>query len=100
MKENNTTYDELAIMIKEGFDNVDICFNKIDDRLNNIETRLDNIDAILESMQRDIEDIKKRLNNLEKAFIEDSEVNSKDVLRIIERVRILEQQVKILQQRN
>ena len=53
MKNKNTTIDDLAIMVKKGFDGVDRRFDGVDRRLDKVEKRLDRIEKLILADHRD-----------------------------------------------
>lgn len=52
-KIEETTIDDLAIMIKKGFDHVNERFDKINERFDKIEGKVDNLDATLKNQYPD-----------------------------------------------
>ncbi len=78
MPKNEITNDDLAKMIKEGFDGVDNRFKKVDKRFDKIEGRLD----VLEQGQ---EELKMKLGNVVYRF----EYNE-----LVKRLDALEKKVK------
>lgn len=52
-KKEETTIDDLAVMIKKGFDHIDGRFEKIDDRFEKIESKVDNLEATLKNQYPD-----------------------------------------------
>jgi hypothetical protein len=71
MAQKNTTIDQLAAMIQEGFKSTaskaDI--KAVTTRLDGIDSRLDRIEHLLLAEQkREIEDLKKRMKRLEDAL--------------------------------
>lgn len=74
MKEKQITNEDLAQMIKKGFDGSDEKFEGIDKRFDDIEVRLENIEAGQEDIKLrlgefayrfEVEDLKKRLEKVE-----------------------------------
>ncbi len=61
---NGVTLDDLAGMIKSGFDDVDKCFEQVDKRFTGIENRLDGIDLRLDG-------IDERLGRIENLILTD-----------------------------
>lgn len=59
MKSKNITIDELAVMVKKGFDGVDVRFDGVDRRLDKVEKRLDRIEKLI------LSDHKERIERLE-----------------------------------
>lgn len=78
MKEKNVTIDDLARMVKSGFDSVDKRFDGVDGKFIGIEKRLDNL-------ERGQEDIKLRLDNVAYRF---------ELLELQRRVELLEKKAK------
>jgi len=62
MKKKNITIEDLARMVKKGFDGTDRRFDKIDVRLDRIEN------FILKQHSQRIEFLEKRINRLEEAL--------------------------------
>jgi len=63
---SKTTIDDLAGMVKHGFDGVDEQFKGVNKRFDKIEDRLDSIEnLILKRHDREIGDLKLRMQNLE-----------------------------------
>lgn len=74
MKEN-TTIDDLAVMIKKSFDHVEERFSQVDKRFSQVDKRFDHIDKHFEQFDKRLnaleigqEDIKLRLNNVAHRF--------------------------------
>lgn len=66
MKTRGTTIEELARMVKKGFDETD---KKIEKGFKEINTRLDRIETfILKQHSQKIEYLEKRINRLEEAL--------------------------------
>lgn len=74
-KNKQTTIDDLALMVKKGFDGVngeankrfnqvDERFEKIDRKLNKIDERFDGMDERLVSLEKGQEEIKMKLDNV------------------------------------
>ena len=61
------TLENLAVMIKKGFDGVDIKFKEIDERFDVIDKRFDKIDKKLEYVvhRNEFEKLEMRVNFLE-----------------------------------
>ncbi|MDP2668639.1 MAG: hypothetical protein Q8P07_02280 [bacterium] len=60
------TTDELAGMVKRGFDSMDNQFKGVDRRFDKIEDRLESIENLmLKRHDREIGDLKLRMQNLE-----------------------------------
>ena len=57
----NVTLDDLAGMVKRGFDNVDDGFNKVD-------KRFDGVEAKLENLENGVEEIKLKLDQVAYRF--------------------------------
>ena len=79
--------DNLALMVKNGFDGVDKRFEDVYSQLTSIDSRL----ALIQS---EITDIKKSLAELEKRTIEDDNVLSGEFLNLQKRVMMLEKKVE------
>ena len=85
MDKDKTTTEDLARMVKGGFDEIsdkmDIKFQKVDDRLNHIDARMGRMEADLEQIKGEIvykfqfEDLEGRVKYLEtKLGIESREI--------------------------
>lgn len=66
MAKQKTTLDDLAEMVKRGFDGIEKRFEQVDERFEqvdkrfvSIEGRLDHVDARLSYIERDISEIRK-----------------------------------------
>jgi hypothetical protein len=76
---NDMSINDLAGIIKEGFDNVDKRFEQVDKRFEQVESRLCNLERSMEEVKLkfayvawaiDLEEFKKRVIELEKRFDE------------------------------
>ena len=47
MSKKETTIDDLAIMVKHGFDGVDKRFNEVDKRFNEVDKRFDRLERLI-----------------------------------------------------
>lgn len=56
-KKKETTLDDLALMVGEGFADVDKRFGKVDERLDRIDNHLAHVDARLDRIEKDIQEI-------------------------------------------
>jgi archaellum component FlaC len=66
MKNKNLTIDDLALMVKKGFDGVDKRFNGVDKRFDKVEKRLDKVEKRLDRIEKLIlADQKERIEKLE-----------------------------------
>ena len=66
MAKKKVTIDDLAGMVKRGFDAVDARFDAVDARFDKIEERLDRIEnLILKRHEGEIEQLKVRMRYLE-----------------------------------
>jgi archaellum component FlaC len=79
MKNKNITIDDLAIMVKKGFDGVDKRFDGVDKRFEAIDKRFDGVDKRFDKVE-------KRLDRIEKLILADHK----------ERIEKLEMEVKEL----
>jgi hypothetical protein len=61
LKSKKITLDDLAGMVKQGFDNVDERFDKIDGRLDKIDGRLDKVEGRLDKVDGKLDKIEKDL---------------------------------------
>lgn len=52
MEKKNITMDDLAVMVKKGFDGVDTRFNGVDLRFNKVDKRFDNIEGRFDKIER------------------------------------------------
>lgn len=63
------TTEDLARMVKGGFDGVDKRFDETDKRFDKVENRLDRIESyLLKKHEVEIERVKERVKNLEDLF--------------------------------
>jgi|GEM_PF-1970839 len=89
--------DQRFESIDQRFESIDQRFESIDQRFEGLEKKMDdgfrNINARLDLMQRDLDEVKDRLNHLYKVYFEDGEVNTSELLRIKDKVAILERQM-------
>jgi len=66
MKNKNTTIDDLAIMVKKGFDGVDRRFDGVDRRFDGVDRRLDKVEKRLDRIEKLIlADHRDRIEKLE-----------------------------------
>lgn len=63
-EKEETTIDDLAVMIKNGFDHVDKRFEKIDKRFEKIENKIDNLEATIENQYPDKDYLSDKLGDL------------------------------------
>ncbi len=75
MAKKNITIDDLAVMVKKGFDEtakkkeVDERLGRIDERLGRVEEKIDNIEKlILKQHTFEIQELKKRVRRIEDLF--------------------------------
>ena len=59
-----TTNDQLAVMIKEGFDAVDKRFRSVEGRLDSIERRLHTIETRLDRIEGNVADLRSNQGEL------------------------------------
>lgn len=59
MVKKNTTIDNLAVMIKKGFDGIDDRFDVVDENFKIVEDKLENIEKLI------LADHKRRIEKLE-----------------------------------
>ncbi len=74
MKEKNITINELAGMVKTGFDEMGKQFGKVDNRFDKVENRLT-------ALEKGQEDIKLRLDNVAYRF---------ELIEVLKRLKTLE----------
>lgn len=80
MKKNtDITLNDLALMVKQGFDAVDKRFESVDERFESIDNRLENL-------EKGQEEIKLRLDNVAYRF---------ELLELEQRVHYLEKLLKV-----
>ena len=66
MVKKNVTIDDLAGMVKRGFDGMDKEFKGVNQRFDHVDDRLDRIENfILKKHEREIEGLKFRMKNME-----------------------------------
>jgi len=68
MAKKQITNEDLARMIKKGFDHNDKCFDEIEGRVGKVEDRLDRIEVRLDNLDQGQEEIKLRLDNVAYRF--------------------------------
>lgn len=68
MTKNQTTNEDLAHMIKRGFDDHDKRFDEIDKRFDGVDTRLDKMDTRMDNLEQGQEEIKTRVDNVAYRF--------------------------------
>lgn len=54
IKKNNTTIDDLAVMVQKGFDGVEKRFEKIDERFMHVDESLSHIGSRLACIEADV----------------------------------------------
>ncbi len=64
MPKKQTTNEDLAHMIKKGFDDHDKRFDEIDKRFDGVDTRLDKMDTRMDNLEQGQEEIKTRVDNV------------------------------------
>ena len=62
---SNITIDDLAVMIKKGFDEMDRRFSEIDQRFIAVDKRFDNLEDRMYKLEVRFDKLEKRFNNLE-----------------------------------
>lgn len=82
--------DDLAIIVKKGFDRVDKRFEEVDKRFDQIDKRLELIEARIEHM-----DARLRMIEMDVAEIRKQLVYRDEFERLITRVEFLEQKLQI-----
>ena len=74
MSKKETTNEDLARMVKKGFDGTDKRFDKMDQRLEKVDARLDNLEQGQDEIKLrldnvayrfEVEDVKKRVKKIE-----------------------------------
>ncbi|MEK7664352.1 MAG: hypothetical protein AAB340_02880 [Patescibacteria group bacterium] len=69
MAKKNITTDQLASMVKRGFDGVDKSFKEVHKRFDGVEKRFDRIENVLiKQHSEEIEYLKRRVSKLEEAL--------------------------------
>ncbi len=70
MKQDNikVTNEELARMIKAGFDHVDERFEQVDEKFNQIDKRFEQVDKRFDGLEKDVRDIGHKVNQIDKRF--------------------------------
>ena len=68
MKKKNITINELAGMVKTGFDEMGKQFGKVDKRFEQVDKRFDRVENRLTTLETGQEDIKLRLDNVAYRF--------------------------------
>jgi tetrahydromethanopterin S-methyltransferase subunit G len=88
------TIDDLAAMVKRGFDHQD---KKFGDRFDRLEKRFDSLENKVDNIALEVSQIKKRLDKVEeilsktnKRTIEDDNMLGKEIFDLKRRVKILE----------
>ena len=89
MKEKNITINELAGMVKTGFDEMGKQFGKVDKRFEQVDKRFDRIDNRLTTLETGQEEIKLRLTNVAYRF---------EIVELGNQVKTLTKELKILKQ--
>jgi hypothetical protein len=88
-KKKETTIDDLALMIRKGFEQVDKRFEKMDERFDRMDARFDRMDSRMDSLEEsntmEHEEMKNHLNNVAYRF---------ELTDLGKRVRILEKKIK------
>ena len=64
MENKDVTTNELAVMVKNGFDSIDERFNGIDGRFDQIDERFNQVDARLDRLERNQKVILTRLEDV------------------------------------
>ncbi|GMV90914.1 MAG: hypothetical protein AMXMBFR82_06920 [Candidatus Hydrogenedentota bacterium] len=62
MPKKKTTLDDLALMVKCGFDAVDERFNAVDERFDGVENRLDKVENRLARVELRLTSVENRLD--------------------------------------
>jgi archaellum component FlaC len=62
MPKKKTTLNDLALMVKRGFDAVDERFNAVDKRFDGVDSRLDNVEGRLDRVESRIISVENRLD--------------------------------------
>lgn len=93
---DKVTIDDLAVMVKKGFDRVDEQFEAMDEKFTGKIDALEyKMNCRFDQVMAEIHDIKVRLDALEKRTLEDSDAAVKELLDLKRRVNILEKKLKI-----
>ena len=80
------TTDNLAVMIKQGFDQTDKRFDQIDKRFDRVDKRFDRVEGRLDCLEKGQEEIKLKLDNVAYPF---------ELVELQKRVEILEKKLQI-----
>ena len=68
IKKEKTTIDDLAIIIKKGFDEVDKRFDGVDKRFDGVDKRFDKVEKRLDNLEKGHEEINLKLGNVAYRF--------------------------------
>jgi predicted nucleic acid-binding Zn-ribbon protein len=68
MANKQTTNEDLAHMIKKGFDDHDKRFDEIDNRFDAVDMRLEKMDVRMDNLEQGQEEIKTRVDNVAYRF--------------------------------
>lgn len=90
-KTKKITIDDLAVMVKHGFDEMDNRFKEVDERFNKLEEKIGGMEIDIGELRQGQERIEMRLQNV---------VYRIELDAVLERVEILENQVKSLLKKN
>jgi len=65
MARKKVTIEDLAGMVKRGFDSVDKRFEQVDQRFDSVDKRFEQVDKRFEQVDKRFEQVDKRFDNLE-----------------------------------
>lgn len=91
-KEKVDSIERLAVLVKEGFDNVDKRFDVIDRRFEAVDRRFDGIEDQLRDIRSELTDVRRRLEHLEALGAVHSGY-AKEIDHALTRIAILERKI-------
>jgi len=90
-------FEELAKIVKGGFDEVDSKFVTLEEKMatkEDLEEMEDRLNSKIAAIQNELSEIRFELEALKKRVTEDTDAVIKDVIKLKERLDALEEQVK------
>jgi len=76
--------DDLAVMVKDGFDQVDKRFDQVDKRFDQVDKQFNHLEKVVDTLEKGQEEIKLRLDNVAYCF---------ELVELQKRVEILEKKI-------
>ncbi len=88
----NKTIEKLAIMVAEGFSNVDKRFEQVDKRFEQVDRRFDKVEEDIAELRLEIRGIRQEINDLPDVV---DRIYGKTINNLLDRVGVIEKRLGI-----